>query len=64
MEDIVIYDYKAAEKVPVPEWMVAQFNKTLQLQKEAAEDAYEAMEDVERRVDELERKVLSRPEEK
>lgn len=64
MEDIVIYDYKAAGKAPVPEWMRTQFNKTLQLQKEAAEDAHEAMEDVERRVDELERKVLSRAEEK
>ncbi|RPB21690.1 hypothetical protein L211DRAFT_743107, partial [Terfezia boudieri ATCC MYA-4762] len=54
VEDIVIYDYKAAAKVPVPEWMRAQFNKTLQLQKEAAERAHEAMEDVERRVHELE----------
>ncbi|KAF8422414.1 thioesterase-like superfamily-domain-containing protein [Tirmania nivea] len=64
MEDIVIYDYKAAGKAPVPEWMRIQFDKTLQLQKEAAEDAHEAMEGVERRVDELERKVLSRAEEK
>lgn len=48
----------------MPEWMRTQFDKTLQLQKEAAADAHEAMEEVERRVDELERKVLSRAEEK
>lgn len=64
MEDIVIYDYKAASKAPVPEWMYVQFYKTLQLQKEAAEDAHEVMEDMEQRVDALERKVLNRAEEK
>jgi len=64
MEDIAIYDYKATSKAPMPVWMCTQFKRALQLQKEAAEDAYEAMEEVEQRVDELERKVLSRAEEK
>ncbi|KAF8471830.1 hypothetical protein BDZ91DRAFT_653199 [Kalaharituber pfeilii] len=62
LEDIVIYDYNAASKVPLPDWMRKQFDLTLQLQKEAMQDALEAVQEVERQVDDLEHRVLGREE--
>ena len=62
LEDIVVYDYQVASKAALPYWMRTKFNQTLQLQKEAAQDANEAMEELESRVHNLERTVLSRAE--
>ena len=42
--------------------MKNQFDTTLQLQKEAMEDAHDKMEDIEKKVDEIERRVMGREE--
>ncbi|KAI5808750.1 thioesterase-like superfamily-domain-containing protein [Peziza echinospora] len=61
-EEIVVYDYRAKGRAAIPPWMKDQFDTTLQLQKEAMEDAHDKMEDIERKVDEIERRVMGRAE--
>lgn len=67
MEDIVVYNYKPRDKsppgrAPLPEFVRTQFETTLQLQKEAGEDALGAIRDMDARVNCLEMKVMSRKE--
>ena len=64
LEDIVIYDYRLGRKEQVPDWVRAQFDDTLRLQKEAREDINERMEVIEKRVERLERSVYARAEKK
>ena len=67
IEDIVVYNYKPKGKsppgkAPLPEFVRTQFETTLQLQKEASEDALDAIRDIDARVNGLEMKVMSRKE--
>ncbi|CAZ85084.1 unnamed protein product [Tuber melanosporum] len=67
MEDIVVYNYKPKGKsppgrAPLPEFVRIQFESTLQLQKEARDDALSGIRDIDARVNGLEMKVLSRKE--
>jgi len=67
MEDIVVYNYTPRGKsppgrAPLPEFVRTQFETTLQLQKEAGEDALGAIRDIDARVNCLEMKVMSRKE--
>ncbi|KAG0138675.1 thioesterase-like superfamily-domain-containing protein [Tuber indicum] len=67
MEDIVVYNYKPKGtsppgRAPLPEFVRIQFESTLQLQKEARDDALSGIRDIDARVNGLEMKVLSRKE--
>lgn len=64
VEDIVVYDYRKARKVPLPPFMLDKFLELWELQ-EQANDKYEhRVNDVLRRVRELEKKSWDRPDAK
>jgi uncharacterized membrane protein YfhO len=60
MEDIVVYDYKAARKAPLKPFMVQKFKETWELQEQAKETYGNKVNELIRRVDELEKSSWNR----
>ena len=54
LEDVVVYDYKAAAKTSLPPFMLEQFQKTWQLQQAAKEEGVAQIRRIEERVRSLE----------
>ena len=61
VEDIVVYDYKAARKAPLKPFMVDKFKETWELQEQAKETYGNKVNNLVRRVDELEKSSWNRP---
>jgi hypothetical protein len=59
-EDIVIYDYKAARKTAMPDFMVRLFGETFRLQEEEMRRARGRIWQLIREVEELERETWNR----
>lgn len=53
-EDIVTYDYRVAQKTPLPPFIMEQFQKTWVLQEEAKKTWRQRIQDIESRVRTLE----------
>lgn len=64
VEDIVVYDYKAARKAPLKPFMVEKFQETWALQEQAKEMYGKRAMDLIRRVRELEKDSWDRPDAK
>jgi hypothetical protein len=60
-EDIVIYDYKAARKSAMPEYMVPLFSETFQLQEKEMRRARARIWDLIGEVEHLEKETWDRP---
>ena len=62
VEDIVVYDYKAAKKAPLKPFMVEKFRETWQLQEQTKEAYGNKVNELIRRVEVLENDCYSKPE--
>jgi hypothetical protein len=60
-EDIVIYNYKAAEKASMPGFMLARFEETWQLQEKETNRARMRIWELIRSVEALEKETWDRP---
>jgi hypothetical protein len=60
-EDIVIYDYNAARKTAMPDYMVALFSETFQLQEKEMRRARARIWNLIREVENLEKETWDRP---
>lgn len=61
VEDIVVYDYKAARKAPLRPFMVKKFQDMFALQEQAKETYGNKVQDLIRRVRKLEQNSWDRP---
>ncbi|KAF2868999.1 thioesterase-like superfamily-domain-containing protein [Massariosphaeria phaeospora] len=64
VEDIVIYDYKGARKMPLQPFMVDKFKETFELQEQAKETYGKRVTELTERVRELEQDSWDRPDAK
>lgn len=61
VEDIVIYDYRAAKKAPLKPFMLEKFKETWQLQEQAKQTYSKRITDLLGRVQDLEKGSWDRP---
>lgn len=61
VEDIVLYDYRKAKKIPLRPYMLEQFRKTYQLQEDAKRKYGDRVTVLIKRVEELEKASWDRP---
>lgn len=61
VEDIVVYDYRSAEKSPLPSFMVDKFVKTFELQEQAKEKNSARVKTLLNRVRDLEKSSWDKP---
>jgi len=64
LEDVVVYDYKAAAKTSLPPFMLEQFRHTWSLQESAKEKALAQVDRIEEQIRHLEKSSWDRPDAK